>query len=138
MRFLIRTVTNAFALWIAVLIVPGINLVGEIAPGDFLGTLDPAVQQVIYYLLAGAVLAAVNSIVRPLVKFLSLPLYLITFGLFFLIVNALMLWITSWVTGYLDMGIAIDNFWWAILGGIVIAVVNTIIEALIPEAGDLD
>ena len=66
----------------------------------------------------------VNAVVRPLVAFLSIPLYVLTLGLFTLVVNALMLALTAWITGLTDVGLRIDSFWWALLGALVISVVS--------------
>lgn len=118
MTFLIRTLSNAFALWVAVFLISGLSVVTTNAPA------------IVAYLVAGAILAGVNTFVRPIVKFFSLPLYLLTLGLFFLVVNALMLMLTSWVSGIIGIGVSVAGFWWAVLGGIVIGIVNWIIDAI--------
>jgi putative membrane protein len=105
MGFLARTAINAFALWAATEIVPGIHVAG-------LGTL----------ILAAVVFGLVNAVVRPVAVILSLPLTLLTFGLFLLVVNAAMLGLTA----LLLPGMRIAGFWPALFGAIVVSVVSWI------------
>lgn len=124
MSFLGRTVTNGLALWITTIILPGIRLVGP-EDGPLAG-LGPVGRMVVYFLLAGAVLALVNTFVRPFVMLISLPFYVVTLGLFFMVVNALMLMLTAWITGYFELSLVVDGFGWALAGGVVVGVVNWI------------
>ncbi|GGG17560.1 hypothetical protein GCM10010964_02210 [Caldovatus sediminis] len=105
MGFLARTAINALALWAATEIVPGIHVAG-------LGTL----------ILAAVVFGLVNAVVRPVAVILSLPLTLLTFGLFLLVVNAAMLGLTA----LLLPGMRIAGFWPALFGAIVVSVVSWI------------
>lgn len=122
MNFFIGAAFNAIALWVATLIFPGIRLEGA-GEAAFAG-LGPAGQAAVYFLLAGAVLALVNMVVRPIVKVLSFPFYVLTLGLFFVVVNALMLMLTTWITGHFALALVIDGFGWAVLGGMVVGLVN--------------
>ncbi|MBW8271029.1 phage holin family protein [Caldovatus aquaticus] len=103
MGFLARTAINAFALWVATEIVPGIRVSG-------LSTL----------LLAALVFGLVNAVVRPVAVVLSLPLTLLTFGLFLLVVNAAMLGLTA----LLLPGMRIEGFGAALLGAIVVSIAS--------------
>lgn len=132
-KFLVRTGVNAAALWVAVFLLSGVTLKGAVSPDNPIANASPGWQQFAYYLLAGAILALANSLVRPVVKFLSFPAYILTFGLFFIVVNALMLMLTSWITGNFDIGVFVDGFWWAVAGGIVIGLINTLFDALLPK-----
>lgn len=129
MNFLIGAVFNAVALWIATLMFSGIRLTGA---GDaLLANLGPGGQAAVYFLLAGAVLGAVNMVVRPIVKVLSLPFYILTLGLFFVVVNALMLMLTAWITSHFAMALVIDSFGWALAGGVVVGLVNWTLSLII-------
>lgn len=128
MRFLISVICNAFALWVAVFLLNGMNVVSTNA-----GELPGGGQQVLIFLVGGLILALINMIVRPIVATLSLPLYIITLGLFFIVVNALMLMLTSWVSNQVGIGVTVDGFWWAVAGGIVVGVVNWILGLLVPN-----
>ena len=122
MSLIIRLVVNAIALWVATLIVSGVEL--ESASTR---------ERVITLLVVAAIFALVNVVVRPIVKLLSLPLYVITLGLFTLVVNALMLLLTSWIADLLDVPFSVDGFWTAILGGLVISFVSWLLNLLLPD-----
>ena len=112
-RALLQIVLNGVALLIAAKLIPGIYYQGDL----------------LYLLLAGLVLGLINLIVKPIVSALSCPLILLTLGLFYLVINGLMLWLADI---FLE-GLRIDGFIPAILGGLVIAVFNWVVRALMPE-----
>ncbi|MDO4888985.1 MAG: phage holin family protein [Actinomycetaceae bacterium] len=122
-KLLVRAAVNALGLWLCVLYVPGIVLLGT-------GARERIVA---YYLVAGAILALVNFVVRPIVVLLSIPFYILTLGLFFIVVNAAMLRLTSLITEHLEIGIWIDSFRAALIGGILVGVVNMVVDAFLPE-----
>lgn len=122
MSLIIRLIVNAIALWVATLIVSGVELEGA-------STQD----RVITLLVVAVIFALVNVVVRPIVKILSLPLYVLTLGLFTFIVNALMLLLTSWIADQFDVPFNVDGFWSAVLGGLVISFVSWILNLLLPD-----
>jgi putative membrane protein len=122
MSLIIRLIVNAIALWVATLIVSGVELEGA-------STQD----RVITLLVVAAIFALVNVVVRPIVKILSLPLYVLTLGLFTFVVNALMLLLTSWIADQFDVPFNVDGFWSAVLGGLVISFVSWILNLLLPD-----
>ncbi len=122
MQLIIRFVVNGIALWIAALIVDGIDIEASTTTGEVLTVLAIA-----------AVFAVVNIVVRPIVQILSLPLYVITLGLFTFVVNALMLLLTSWIADLLDVPFHVDGFWAALLGGLVISFVSWVINLVLPS-----
>ena len=103
MGFWARTFITAFALWAATQLVTGIEVRGV-----------PSL------LLAALVFGLVNAVIRPALVLLSLPLTLLTFGLFLLVVNAAMLGLTAWVLP----GFRVDGFWPAVWGSIVVSVMS--------------
>lgn len=111
---LIRWVINAVALWVAVLIVPGIH-----APDD-VATLAAV----------AAIFGIVNTLIRPLLRLLTCPLILLTLGLFTLVVNAAMLWLTAWIAARLDLGLTVSGPVAALLGAIVISVVSLVLSTI--------
>lgn len=113
LRALLQIVLNGVALLIAARLVPGIHYQGSL----------------VYLLIAGLVLGLINLIVKPIVSALSCPLILLTLGLFYLVINGLMLYLAD----FLLEGLRVDGFIPAILGGLVIAVFNGIARALTPE-----
>lgn len=122
MRLIVRLLVNAVALWVATLVVDGVDV-------DTPSTRD----EVLTILAVAAVFAVVNVLVKPIVKLLSLPLYIITLGLFTLVVNALMLLLTSWIAGKLGIPFDVDGFWTAVLGALVISVVSWLLNVLLPD-----
>jgi putative membrane protein len=112
MRFLIRFLTNAAALWVATRLVPGVTFSGGWVP----------------FLAVALVLALINATLRPLVKVLTCPLILLTLGAFALVVNGLMLWLTSSVSQSLGLGFHVSGFWAAFFGGLVISIVSTLVS----------
>ena len=109
MRFLARLLLSGIAIIIAAYLLPGLHVSGTFAA-----------------LVAGAILGFVNAIIRPVLFFLTLPLTLITLGLFIFVLNALCLGLTA----ALVPGFSIDNFWWALLGALLVSVVSWILNGL--------
>jgi putative membrane protein len=112
MRFLIRVLTSAAALWVATRIVPGVTYAGEWLP----------------FLAVSVVFAAINATLRPLIKLLTCPLIILTLGLFALVVNGLMLWLTSAISQSLGLGFRVSGFWAAFFGGLVVSIVSTVVS----------
>lgn len=121
-NFLIKTLANAAALAVATWLVSGIELTG----GD---TGSKTVTLIVVALIFGVV----NFVVKPLVKFISLPLLVLTLGLFTLVINALMLMLTSWVAGRLDVSFHVDGFGTAFLGGLIISIVAWALHMVLPD-----
>ena len=88
-------------------------------------------------LLAVAVIfGLVNAIIKPVVKAVGCLFYVLTLGLIALVVNGLLLWLTSWVAGQLTLPFHITGFWPAFWGAIIVGVVGWLLGVLIPEPGD--
>lgn len=127
MGFLVRLLGTALGLWLATVLVSGIALEDPGSTGE----------RILAFAVIALVFTLVNAIVRPIVKLITLPLYILTLGLFFLVVNALMLMLTGWITGFTGVGLMVDGFWAALLGSVVISLVSTVVEAILPSgAGD--
>ncbi|MFC4605108.1 phage holin family protein [Rhodococcus kronopolitis] len=124
MSFLIRLVINAVAIWLASQWVNGIDIATP--EGDYSGLW--------VVLFVALVFTVVNAFVKPLVQLLSLPLLILTLGLFTLVINALMLLLTSWITESTDWGISVEGFWTAVWGALIISVVNFVLTAVFPSA----
>lgn len=119
MGFLIRVVINAFAIWVVTLI-PALQVfVIPFAPGETL-------QLVLTLLLVAAIFALVNTIIGTVIKVLAFPLYILTLGLIGLIINAFLLWLTAWITGFWNWGLRVEDFWWGVVAAIIISLINWI------------
>ena len=81
-------------------------------------------ERVIAVAAVAVVFTLINMFIAPVVKTLSLPFIILSLGLALLVINALLLLLTEWVTDKIDVSFFIDGFWWALLASIVISVVN--------------
>jgi putative membrane protein len=124
-QFAIRAGATGLALWVVTKLVSGIAFVGG----------DSTLQRVGIIFAVAVIFGLVNAIVKPIVKLISLPLYIVTLGLFHVVVNALMLWITSRINeNATHWGLYIDDFWWtAIWASIVLSVVSWLLALVIPD-----
>jgi len=122
MNFLVKTIANAGALAVAVWLLDKITLTGA-GTGKKAGTL----------LLVALLFGLVNVLVKPVVKLLSLPLLILTLGLFTLVVNALMLLLTSWLADKLDLSFHVEGFWTAVVGGLIISIVSWALNVVLPD-----
>ncbi|MFF5447446.1 phage holin family protein [Streptomyces sp. NPDC012888] len=123
-HFVVKTLANAAALAVAIAVLQGISLDGR----D-----DSTAGQALALILVALVFGLVNLIVKPVVKLLSLPLFILTLGLFTLVVNALMLLLTSWLSEKIGLSFHVDGFWTAVLGGLIIAVVSWAVNLALPD-----
>ncbi|HET9899908.1 MAG TPA: phage holin family protein [Actinomycetes bacterium] len=121
--FFIKVLAAALALWVATLIVPRIELEGSTFT-DRLGTL----------LIVAIIFGVVNAIAKPIAALFSLPLIVLTLGLFLLVLNALMLLLTNWIAGLLDLPFDVDGFWAAFWGAIVISIVTFVVGLFVGDA----
>src|SRR5215475_13779382 len=112
MKFLLRVLLNAVAVFFAAWFVPGIAIAG---PGTAL--------------LAGAVLGLVNAVIRPILFVLTLPFTLLTLGRFIFIVNAICLALVAWLVP----GFTISGFWAALFGALVISFVSWLLSAILVD-----
>ena len=118
MRFLARLLVNGAALWVATRIVPGVTYVGDWLP--FFGV--------------AVVFGVVNALIRPVAKILTFPLIILTLGLFALVVNGLMLWLTSSLSAALGLAFHVRGFWAAFWGGLVVSLVSTILSLFVADS----
>ncbi|MCV7205388.1 hypothetical protein B7435_18700 [Mycolicibacterium peregrinum] len=118
--FLLRAAITGFALWVVTLVVPGIYFIGG----------DSTIARVGIIFVVAVIFGLVNAFVKPIVQILSIPLYILTLGLIHIVINALMLWITSWITdNTTGWGLHIDQFWWtAIWAAIVLSLVSWLLS----------
>jgi len=107
-NFLLRLLVNAAALYIATRVVDGVHF-----EGDWLTLFTVAL-----------IFGVVNAVIKPVTKFFTFPLIILTLGLFLLVINALMLMLTAWIAGGVGIGFHVEGFWNALWGSIVITLVN--------------
>lgn len=120
MRFLVRLLVNAAALWVATRLVPGVTYSDAGGWLPFMGV--------------ALVFGIVNAFIRPVAKVLTFPLIIITFGIFALVVNGLMLLLTSKLAGALGLGFHVSGFWAAFLGALVVSIVSMVLSMFVSES----
>jgi putative membrane protein len=124
MRFLIRVLASAAALAVATAVVPGIEL-----------TTASVTSKVLTLLAVALIFGVINAVLKPIVKIVGCAFYILTLGLIALVVNALLLWLTSWLADKLNLPWHITGFWPAFWGAIIVSVVGWLLSILI---GDRD
>lgn len=118
MAFLFRVLGTAASLWVAVQLIDGFEFDGEWWQ----------------FLIVAAILGVANAVVKPVLKLFSLPLILLTLGLFLLVVNAVVLALVVALSGAFDLGLTSDGFFWdTFLASIVVSIVSWILGAVLPE-----
>ncbi|MEU0986266.1 phage holin family protein [Streptomyces sp. NPDC005953] len=122
MNLLVKTIANAVALAIAIWLLSDITLTGD-STGKKTTTL----------IVVALIFGLVNAVVKPIVKLLTLPLFVLTLGLITLVVNALMLLLTSWFADKLDLNFHVEGFWTAVLGGLIISLVSWALSVALPD-----
>lgn len=119
MKLAVRWIITSLALLAAAWLVPGIRVMGN-------AWMVVAATAVI--------LGLVNAVIRPILKFLSCPLVILTLGLFVLVINGLMLWLSSYIAvHWFGLGFYIDGFWPAFWGALVVSIVSVVLSALVKD-----
>ena len=122
MPFLVRLLINAAALWVATQVVSGVTFDGGLLP--MLGV--------------ALVFGVVNALLRPVAKILTFPIIIVTLGIFALVINGLMLWLTSSLSSALGLGFHVSGFWAAFWGGVVVSLVSLMLSMLIRDGASAD
>ena len=134
LRFLLGTVVNAVALWVATLVVPAVQLTPY--GGDGLW------ETIGSFLLVGAIFGLVQGIVGPVIKVIAFPLYILTFGLIALVINGALLLLVAWLSGligsdiftiegFTSEGLEISSLGWAILAAVVMSIAALLTRGLL-------
>ena len=123
--FVARVLVIAVALWVATLIVPGIDV-----------TAGSTAAQVGTLVGVALIFGVVNAILKPLIKIVGCLFYVITLGLIGLVVNALLFMLVGWLSSKLGLPFVVSGFWAAFWGAIVVAVVGALLHFVIPDTAD--
>ncbi|MFI9642723.1 phage holin family protein [Micromonospora sp. NPDC051925] len=122
MGFLIRLLITAIALWVTTLIVPGVDVSGR-----------NGANTALTLLVVALIFGVVNAVLKPVIKVVGCVFYLLTLGLFALVVNALLFLLTDRIARAVDLPFRVDGFWAAFWGAIVMAVVTWLISVAVPD-----
>jgi len=121
----IKILVNGVALWVASLLLTGITL------GPTSASLS---SQLVTILWVAVIFGLINAVIKPVLSLLSLPIIILTLGLFTLVINALMLQLTSWFAEQFSLAFHVDQFIWdALLGSIIITFVSMFLHVVLPD-----
>ena len=126
MFFLLRLIINAVALLVTAWIIPGIHL-GAAGP-------HPTRNDWVTLLIVALIFGLANAVIRPILILLSLPLEILTLGLFIFVINAFMLLLTSWIAQGMGLGFRVDRFLTALLGALIISVVSFVLSRVVARS----
>ena len=127
MRFIVKVIVIAFALWLTTFLVDGVSVV----PYE-----NTQLATVLTYLLVALIFGLVNAIVGTFIRIVAFPLYVLTLGLISFIVNGLLLLLVDWISGLMGFGLRIDGFWWGVLGALVLGLISWLIGLIVrPSSG---
>lgn len=115
----LQILVNAGALYVAVLIVPGLDF--DMSNDDWWWK----------FLLVAVAFSLINSYIRPVLRILTFPISIVTLGLFLLVINALMLMLTGAISAQLGLGLTVDDFWAALLGSVVISLAGWVLSMVV-------
>ena len=114
-KFLIRWAINGLALYAAIYLLPGLGVENDITST---------------YIWLGLIFGLLNASVRPILQLLTCPLILLTLGMFTLVINTAMFYITRWVGSFFNMNLHIENFWVAFLGAFIVSVISLVLSMI--------
>jgi len=127
MRFIVKTIVVALALWLTTFIVAGVSVV----PYE-----NTQLATILTYLLVAAIFGVVNAIVGGFIRVVAFPIYVITLGLISFIVNGLLLLLVDWISGLIGFGLEVEGFWWGVLGALVLGLISWLIGLIVRPSKD--
>lgn len=128
MKFVLNTIAMAVALWIATLLPLDLAVTGGEAEWW---------QRVLVFLALGAVIVLLNMIVKPVLNVLALPITILTLGLFALVINWFILWLSAWISEQVDVvNLTVGGFWQTLLAALVISIASAIMGAVLGSRRD--
>lgn len=126
-RFILRLLINTFALWLTVLVLsPHVRVTAYGTPDE-----GVSVELVVTYLLVALAFGLINGIIGGIVRVVAFPIYVITLGLISLIVNGLFFLLVAWLSSLVGFGLEVENFWWGVLGAVLLGVISWLIGILL-------
>lgn len=125
MDFVARLLATMAGLWISTLLVPSIRIASSSAS-----------ETVIVLAVVALVFTVVNSVIKPVVKTLAFPLYLVTFGLFAMVTNSALFALTGWLSTWLGVPLSTGGFWSCLAGAVITSVVASIVSGVLRDKKD--
>jgi putative membrane protein len=125
MRLVIKLIVTAAAVWVATLLVPGIQLHSH-------NTTEKITTLIVVALIFGVI----NAVLKPIVHTVGCLAYAVTLGLISIIVNGLLFWLTSWIAGKLGLPFHITGFWAAVLGALIVGIIGWLVSLVVDRKDD--
>ena len=122
--FLVRVIINAVALWITTIVVSAGVTMTSYDPGDSFAT-------VVTYLLVALIFGIVNATIGNVIRIVAFPIYILTLGLFALVVNSLLLLLVSWISSVIGFGLTVEDFGWGVVATIVLGLVSWLLAIIL-------
>ncbi len=126
MRLIIRLLGNMAGIWLATILVSGISFTSGDTPLQTWGTVA----------LLALIFTIINSLVRPMIRVVAFPLYIITFGLFSLVTNAIIFGLLGYFSGVFDLPLTVEGFWAALFCGTLTALVASVVTGALGPLAD--
>ncbi|GAA2364176.1 phage holin family protein [Nonomuraea africana] len=123
MKFIIKILVVAASLWVAIQFVDGVEITTPTGTAKYWGTL----------LVVALIFGVINAVIKPIIETIGCAFYVLTLGLFALVVNAGLMLLTSWVADQIDVPFHVTGFWPAFWGAIVVAVVSWVLSLVLPD-----
>ncbi len=126
MSYLVRLAVSAVALWIATLLIGGVQL-----------TTDSTAKKIGTLIVVAIIFGLINMFLRPIIKTIGCGVYVLTLGLIAIVVNGLLFWLVSWIAGVLGLPFHVQNFWpSAVFGALVVGIVSWLLNLIIPDSAE--
>lgn len=130
MRFVIRLLINAFALWLTVFILsPHVDMTSWDPGADAAAAGGAGISWPLFwtYLLVALLFGIINGVIGTLIKIVAFPLYVLTLGLISLLVNGLLFLLVALISSALGFGLSVETFWWGVLGALLLAIIGALL-----------
>ncbi|MEU4721743.1 phage holin family protein [Nonomuraea dietziae] len=123
MKFIIKILVVAASLWVAIQFVDGVEITTRTGTANYWGTL----------LVVALIFGVVNAVIKPIIETIGCAFYVLTLGLFALVVNAGLMLLTSWISAQIDVPFHVSGFWAAFWGALVVSIVSWVLSLVLPD-----
>ncbi|GAA2661740.1 MULTISPECIES: phage holin family protein [Nonomuraea] len=123
MKFIIKILVVAASLWVAIQFVDGVEITTPTGTANYWGTL----------LVVALIFGVINAVIKPIIETIGCAFYVLTLGLFALVVNAGLMLLTSWISSQIDVPFHVSGFWAAFWGALVVSIVSWVLSLVLPD-----
>ena len=133
MKVIVKILVVAVALWVATKLIPGITVDVTKTSQRLIESASNSVNEILILIVVALIFGIINAVIKPIVKTVGCAFYILTLGLIALVVNALLLLLTSWIAEQLGLAFHVSGFMAAFWGAIIISVVSWLLGLFIPD-----